>query len=129
MKKPAFSGRASSVTSKTILVNSLHNQAFNYASFCLELLHKKPEDTELRAISYKGGGLSAREFKFPECEPYAAGNYINADPIRKAHLEGRGIYFVVNDGGTKDIEITLCRAFFFEWDDIQKKNKSINIRS
>ena len=75
MKKPAFSGRASSVTSKTILVNSLHNQAFNYASFCLELLHKKPEDTELRAISYKGGGLSAREFKFPECEPYAAGNY------------------------------------------------------
>ena len=86
MKKPAFSGRAESVTSKTILANSLYNQAFNYASFCLELLHKNCEDTELRAITHKGGKLSAREFKFPEYEPYGTGNYINADPIINAHL-------------------------------------------
>lgn len=123
MKKPAFSGRADSVTSKTILAKSLKVRAFNYASSCLELLHKKPEDTELRAITYKGGKLSAREFKFPEYEPYGTGNYINADPIINAHLEGRGLYFVVNDGGTTDIEITLCRAFFVEWDDRPKEDQ------
>ena len=123
MKKPAFSGRADSVTSKTILAKSLKVRAFNYASSCLELLHKKPEDTELRAITHKGGKLSAREFKFPEYEPYGAGNYKNIDSIIKAHLEGRGIYFVVNDGGTTDIEITQCRAFFVEWDDRPKEDQ------
>ena len=87
------------------------------------MLHKKPEDTELRAITHKGGKLSAREFKFPEYEPYGAGNYKNIDPIINAHLEGRGIYFVVNDGGTTDIEITLCRAFFVEWDDRPKEDQ------
>ena len=43
--------------------------------------------------------------------------------IIDAHLEGRGLYFGVNDGGTKDIEITLCRAFFVEWDDRSKKEQ------
>lgn len=132
MKKPAFEGRAESVTSKTILARTLKGGAFNYASFCLELLHKNCEDTELRAITYKGGGLSAREFKFPKYKPNGHGIYINWDPIINAHLEGRGLYFVVNDGGTKDIEITLCRAFFVEWDDIPKdeqlyKYKELNL--
>tara|TARA_A100000164_G_C21858013_1_gene748589 strand:+ start:374 stop:1390 length:1017 start_codon:yes stop_codon:yes gene_type:complete len=123
MKKPAFEGRASSVTSKTILARTLKGGAFNYASFCLELLHKNCEDTELRAITYKGGGLSAREFKFPKYKPNGHGIYINWDPIINAHLEGRGLYFVVNDGGTTDIEITQCRAFFVEWDDIPKEEQ------
>ena len=80
-------GRASSVTSKTILARTLKGGAFNTASFFLEeLLHKKPEDTELRAITYKGGGLSAREFKFPEYEDNNI--YKNWDPIISAHLEG-----------------------------------------
>jgi hypothetical protein len=123
MKKPAFLGRASSVTSKTILARTLKGGAFNYASFCLELLHKNCEDTELRAITYKGGGLSAREFKFPKYKPNGHGIYINWDPIINAHLEGRGLYFIVNDGGTTDIEITQCRAFFVEWDDRPKEDQ------
>ncbi len=124
MKKPAFSGRASSVTSKTILARTLKGGAFNTASFFLEeLLHKNSEETELRAISYKGGGLSAREFKFPKYKPNGHGVYIDWDPIIDAHLEGRGLYFGVNDGGTKDIEITLCRAFFVEWDNIPKEKQ------
>ena len=124
MKKPAFEGRASSVISKTILARTLKGGAFNTASFCLEeLLHKNCEDTELRAITYKGGGLSAREFKFPKYKPNGHGIYINWDPIINAHLEGRGIYFVVNDGGTTDIEITQCRAFFVEWDDRPKEDQ------
>ena len=124
MKKPAFEGRASSVISKTILARTLKGGAFNTASFCLEeLLHKTSEDTELRAITYKGGGLSAREFKFPKYKPNGHGIYINWDPIIDAHLEGRGIYFVVNDGGTTDIEITQCRALFVEWDDRPKEDQ------
>ena len=123
MKKPAFSGRASSVTSKTILATSEYYGAFDYACCCLHLLHKTPEDTELRAITHKGGKLSAREFKFPKCEPTFPGDFINTDPIIKAHLEGRGLYFVVNDGGTTDIEITQCHAFFVEWDDIPKEKQ------
>ena len=90
MKKPAFSGRADSVTSKTILARTLKGGAFNTASFFLEeLLHKNSEETELRAISYKGGGLSTREFKFPKYKPNGHGVYIDWDPIIDAHLEGR----------------------------------------
>jgi predicted P-loop ATPase len=31
--------------------------------------------------------------------------------------DGSDVYFVVNDGGDKASDITLCRAFFVEWDD------------
>ena len=51
-----------------------------------------------------------KNLKFPEFKA----NY---------NLEGRGVYFVVNDGGTRDIEITQCRAFFVEWDDRPKKDQ------
>ena len=123
MKKPAFRGQANSFATNSILAKSLNNEAFNYASFCLELLHKNHEETELRLLSYRGGGLTPREFKFPKSEKYGSGNYLNKEPIIKAHLEGRGVYFVVNDGGTTDIEITLCRAFFVEWDDRPKEDQ------
>ena len=123
MKKPAFRGQANSFATNSILAKSLNNEAFNYASFCLELLHKNHEETELRLLSYRGGGLTPREFKFPKSEKYGSGNYLNKEPIIKAHLEKRGVYFVVNDGGTTDIEITLCRAFFVEWDDRPKEDQ------
>jgi hypothetical protein len=31
--------------------------------------------------------------------------------------QGRGVYMVVNDGGDTKASITVCRAFFCEWDD------------
>ena len=106
MKKPARWGRANNTVANSILnPKTLSDRDFNIASFHLELLHKSEKDTEIRAISYRGGGLYPKECKFPEFKA----NY---------NLEGRGVYFVVNDGGTTDIEITLCRAFFVEWDNI-----------
>ena len=65
MKKPAFQGRADSVTSKTILAKTLDIEAFYHASFHLELLHKIEPETEIRCIS-KGGKLPTLEFKFPK---------------------------------------------------------------
>ena len=124
MKKPAFAGRASSVTSKHILAPSCLVVDAAMAHLHLDLLRKKDEETRLRAITYKGGGLSAREFKFPKYEfNTISHNYPNSEQIIDAHIEGRGLYFVVNDGGTTDIEITHCRAFFVEWDNIPKEKQ------
>ena len=119
MKKPAFEGRANSVATKTILAKTLNIEAFYQASFHLELLHKIEPETEIRCIS-KGGKLPTLEFKFPK---QIGWDYENKDQLIKANLEGRGIYFVVNDGGTTDIEITQCRAFFIEWDDRPKEDQ------
>ena len=57
MKKPAFEGRANSVTYKTILAPSCLVVDAAVAHLHLDLLHKKDVETRLRAITYKGGGL------------------------------------------------------------------------
>ena len=48
MKKPAFAGRASSVTCKTILASSCLVVDSAVAHLHLDLLHKKEEKTHLR---------------------------------------------------------------------------------
>ena len=87
MKKPAFSGRADSVTSKTILAKTLDIEAFYHASFHLELLHKIEPETEIRCIS-KGGKLPTLEFKFPKMIGW---DYENKDQLTKANLEGKDL--------------------------------------
>ena len=58
MKKPAFGGRASSVACNPILAPSCLVVDAAMAHLHLDLLHKKDVETRLRAITYKGGGLS-----------------------------------------------------------------------
>jgi hypothetical protein len=41
--------------------------------------------------------------------------------IEQFQLEGRGVYFVVNDGGARDSEISAYRAIFYEHDHLSKK--------
>ncbi len=112
MKKPAFAGRASSVACKTILAPSCLVVDSAVAHLHLDLLHKKEEKTHLRAITYKGGDLSARE-----------GLFSNLDKFSQYNAQGRGVYLVVNNGGTSDNQITECVAFFVEWDNIPREKQ------
>ena len=112
MKKPAFAGRASSVACKTILAPSCLVVDSAVAHLHLDLLHKKEEKTHLRALTYKGGDLSARE-----------GLFSNLDKFSQYNAQGRGVYLVVNNGGTSDNQITECVAFFVEWDNIPKEKQ------
>ena len=73
----------------------------------LDLLHKKDEETRLRAITYKGGGLSTIK-----------GNFTDLSKFSEFNFSGRGVYLVVNSGGDLDVEINQCHAFFAEWDNI-----------
>ena len=112
MKKPAIEGRANSVATKTILAPSCLIVDAASAHLHLDLLHKKEEKTHLRAITYKGGDLSARE-----------GLFSNLDKFSQYNSEGRGVYLVVNNGGTSDNQITECVAFFVEWDNIPREKQ------
>ena len=112
MKKPAFGGRASSVACNPILAPSCLVVDAASAHLHLDLLHKKEEKTHLRALTYKGGDLSARE-----------GLFSNLDKFSQYNAEGRGVYLVVNNGGTSDNQITECVAFFVEWDNIPKEKQ------
>ena len=60
----------------------------------LDLLHKKDEETRLRAITYKGGGLSTIK-----------GNFTDLPKFSEFNLSGRGIYLVVNSGGDKAADL------------------------
>ena len=111
MKKPAFEGRANSVATTTILAQSCLNVDAALAHLHLDLLHKKDLETRLRAITYKGGGLSTIKGNFKELPKFAEYNF------------NRGIYLVVNSGGDKAAEINKCHAFFVEWDDRPKKQQ------
>ena len=107
MKKPAFAGRASSVACNSILAPSCLVVDAAMAHLHLDLLHKKDEETRLRAITHKGGGLSTIKGNFGELPKFSEFNF-----------SGRGIYLVVNTGGDKAADINKCHAFFVEWDNI-----------
>ena len=107
MKKPALRGRASSVACNPILAPSCLVVDAAMAHLHLDLLHKKDEETRLRAITYKGGGLSTIK-----------GNFTDLSKFSEFNFSGRGVYLVVNSGGDLDIEINQCHAFFAEWDNI-----------
>ena len=111
MKKPARWGRANSVATTTILAQSCLNVDAALAHLHLDLLHKKDLETRLRAITYKGGGLSTIKGNFRDLPKFAEYNL------------NRGIYLVVNSGGDKAAEINKCHAFFVEWDDRSKKEQ------
>ena len=111
MKKPARWGRANSVATTTILAQSCLSVDAALAHLHLDLLHKKDLETRLRAITYKGGGLSTIKGNFKELPKFAEYNF------------NRGIYLVVNSGGDKAAEINKCHAFFVEWDDRSKKEQ------
>lgn len=50
---------------------------------------------------------------------------INPTVIEQHQASGRGCYFVVNGGGNKDKDVTHCRAFFYEHDDLNKESQLI----
>jgi hypothetical protein len=112
MKKPAFGGRASSVACNPILAPSCLIVDAATSHLHLDLLHKKDTETRLRAITYKGGGLSTIK-----------GNFTDLPKFSEFNLSGRGIYLVVNSGGDKAADINKCHAFFVEWDDRSKKDQ------
>ena len=111
MKKPAFGGRASSVACNPILAPSCLIVDAATSHLHLDLLHKKDTETRLRAITYKGGGLSTIKGNFKELPKFAEYNF------------NRGIYLVVNSGGDKAADINMCHAFYCEWDDRSKKEQ------
>ena len=112
MKKPAIEGRANSVATKTILAPSCLIVDAASAHLHLDLLHKKDVETRLRAITYKGGGLSTIK-----------GNFTDLPKFSEFNFSGRGVYLVVNSGGDSDIEINQCHSFFAEWDNIPKEKQ------
>ena len=103
---------ASSVACNSILAPSCLVVDAAMAHLHLDLLHKKDEETRLRAITYKGGGLSTIK-----------GNFTDLSKFSEFNFSGRGVYLVVNNGGTSDNQITECVAFFVEWDNIPKEKQ------
>jgi hypothetical protein len=75
----------------------------------LSLLGKDPAAARLRAFPHRlnpdRSAIGARK-----------GAY-DIDAASRWQREGRGVYLVINDGGDNDDAITLCRAFWVEWDD------------
>lgn len=45
---------------------------------------------------------------------------LNPEAIKAIQLTGRGIYVVINDGGDDKASITLCRAYFAEFDGVDE---------
>ena len=75
MKKPALGGRASSVACNPILAPSCLVVDAATSHLHLDLLHKKDTETRLRAITYKGGGLSTIKGNFRDLPKFAEYNF------------------------------------------------------
>ena len=79
-----------------------------------KLLGKDTKQVRLRSFYPKGHPLKAQD----RGAKMSTSNGAEAvEWIQKNQDAGKGVYFVVNDGGDTDSEITNCRAFFIEWDD------------
>jgi len=74
----------------------------------------------IRALRKPAESIRLRAFYHSEnpAKQGDSGRKGGPDPalIQQWQQEGRGIYVVINDGGDKDSDITLCRAIFCEWD-------------
>ena len=82
-----------------------------------KLLGKDTKQVRLRSFYPKGHPLKAQD----RGAKMSTSNGAEAvEWIQKNQDAGKGVYFVVNDGGDTDSEITNCRAFFVEWDDRDK---------
>ena len=81
----------------------------------LALLGKDPETARLRAFPHR---LNPNRHD-PKTNPNGIKARKGAYDLTVAHQwqrEGRGVYLVINCGGDVDDAITLCRAFWVEWD-------------
>jgi hypothetical protein len=81
----------------------------------LSLLGKDPSAARLRAFPHR---LNPNRYD-PKTNPNGIRARKGAYDLTVAHQwqrEGRGVYLVINDGGDDDNAITLCRAFWVEWD-------------
>ena len=81
----------------------------------LLLLGKEPAAARLRAFPHR---LNPNRYD-PKTNPNGIKARKGGYDLTVAHQwqrEGRGVYLVINDGGDNDDAITLCRAFWVEWD-------------
>ena len=81
----------------------------------LLLLGKDPAAARLRAFPHR---LNPNRHD-PKTNPNGIKARKGAYDLTAAHQwqrEGRGVYLVINCGGDDDNAITLCRAFWVEWD-------------
>jgi hypothetical protein len=81
----------------------------------LLLLGKDPAAARLRAFPHR---LNPNRYD-PKTNPNGIKARKGGYDLTVGHQwqrEGRGVYLVINDGGDDDNAITLCRAFWVEWD-------------
>ena len=104
------------------LFERLHSIDSEQVRLCMELLGKDPKKTQLRAFAHKNHPNKA------QVGPRKGQlNLKNLRPPEKWQQEGRGLYFVVNEGGDKAAEITSCVACFFELDGLTKEQQESRI--
>ena len=82
----------------------------------LSLLGKDPAAARLRAFPHRLNPNRFHAKTNPNGIKARKGSY-ELDAASRWQREGRGVYLVINDGGDDDNAITLCRAFWVEWDD------------
>jgi Protein of unknown function (DUF3987)/Primase C terminal 2 (PriCT-2) len=89
-------------------------------------INKRAALSQLKALGYKKGDRVYMRAFLPSSDPRAA-----KDPGRKAdklsyslveqwQADGCGVYFVVNGGGHTNADVKLCRAIFYEHDNLDK---------
>jgi hypothetical protein len=82
----------------------------------LSLLGKDPAAARLRAFPHRLNPNRFHAKTNPNGIKARKGSY-ELDAASRWQREGRGVYLVINDGGDDDNAISLCRAFWVEWDD------------
>ena len=86
-----------------------------HADRFLSLLGKDPATARLRAFPHRLNPNRYDEKTNPNGIRARKGSY-DLTVAHQWQREGRGVYLVINDGGDIDDAITLCLAFWVEWD-------------
>ena len=95
------------------------------------IINREAAIAQLNLLGYFSGDHIYVTAFLPKSHPQAktdAGRkndrYI-AGECRRWQEEGRGIHFVVNGGGHKLADNPLCRALFYEHDDLSKEDSVV----
>ena len=109
------------------LNNSNNNNSFRKNHHNSLSLDTSAALQHLAALGYQTGDNVYMRGFLPSDDPRKANDYgrksnkLIKKQVEQWQAEGRGIYFVINGGGHKDVDVKQCRAIFCEHDDIEKE--------
>lgn len=128
---PAWSLGSQSVFIMTTILTQANLSSQNFQHPCCFTIDQSAALAHLKALGYEEGesiylrALPNSRFQGRAINLEGKFPLLPWSKLESFQHDGKGIYFVVNGGGHKDADVALCRAVFYEHDNLPKEQQLV----